>query len=497
MADEQRTVSVSLQLLYDPRSGRAFQQMAKEAEKAAKAANSAVVGEFAKRDQALSAIGGTASNLGMYGTANRLGRVGAFAEGMQGLGFNRGAAMLQRAALPLAIAGGLANAGEKVAGYAYDAYSTNSQIGRQFVRDLLPGGERAQRFVDALSGRGAGMEQAGITGQYGAAAAQARTERMQFGLQFNPRIAAAGGTAEAFRRQSAVAPSVFDRTTSEGERRYREEQRILPLKQAEAKAERDAASATKERVSLQSELTKISGRSNELTRERQRLERELGREENQSGVKRQNVLKQIENVNAEIGSTLSLQKGAAEGLVGARQKEAGAGGELTKARLRTRLLGEAETLEGRVETAQAAAEKLGGMTPFDRAYGLYAARIVKERGSTEGLPDDILSAAQNFAPSFVQSVARKTGAGTAEFKEGFAEFGAADFGTTDIGGDSTRAQELRRQLAEGEFKIDAGVADKILNSFSEVGRQIGEIIEQGLQRQRSEILNVVRLGRNT
>src|SRR5436190_102752 len=81
------------------------------------------------------------------------------------------------------------NTEEKIAGYAYDKYSTNAQIGRQAVRDFVPGGARAQQFVDAMSGRAAEMEEADIQGQRNSARAQQRNEQAGFQLGFNPRAA--------------------------------------------------------------------------------------------------------------------------------------------------------------------------------------------------------------------------------------------------------------------------------------------------------------------
>lgn len=469
--------------------------MAQEASKASEAVTKKITSEFQRSAARNQEVAGIASNFGAYGFANRVGRVSSMAAGAQAAGFGGAASLLQRAAIPLGVAGGIANAAQSAANILHDRYSTAEQSGRAFVRDFIPGGERAQKFVDALSGRAAGMEQAQIDAQYRSAGGQARNERLQLGLSLNPRMAAAQAVSDTYRKQSAIAPGIYDRTTSEGERQYREEQRILPLKQAEAKAEREAASASKERMSYQKELVSITDRTNTLTKERGRLLAELNKDENQSGVSRMNVLKNIETVNNELEGARGLKRSATESVIGATQREAGAGGELAKARMRTQLLGQAETLAGRVETANEAGSRLGGMNVYDRQFGLYAAKLVKERGSTDGLPDEIIQAAQNFAPQAIGSIVRKTGQGSAEFAEGFKEFGAADFGTTDAAGDSKKEQELRRQLAEGEFKIDKDVSANIVKSFENAGRDFAAIIDEGLQKMKVEILNVVRQGR--
>lgn len=496
MADQ--TVTVNLALLYDPRSGRAFTQMANEAAKASNAVNDAVARkfgkEFATRARALNEIGGVASNLGAYGAANSIGRTGSAAEGLAGAGFGGAARFAQKAAIPLAVAGAVGSTAQTVAGYAYDRYSTNAQIGRSAVRDLVPFGARAQSFADAMSGRTAGYEEAGIQSQYQQAAGQARLERSAFALSFNPQQAGREALASAYRGQSAVAPSVFDRTTAGGERAFREEQRLLPLKQAEARAEREMAQASREQLASQTELNRVKARGYELTRQRTALERRLGQSGFGSGVDRQEVLKQISDVNAELSGNLTQQRAAGDQYQNAVGSAVNARAEREKARLRTQLQGEADSLGERAQTAAGAAGRLGTMNPFDRAMGLQLTRMAQQRGSLEGLPQEYLSAIQNFAPETFRKLAEKTGAGTAEFKAGVSEFNA------DFAGDPEtlrrREAEARRKLAEAEFGIDSEAAGNIARSFDGFGKFVGEVINQALDKQRSEILNTVRLGRN-
>lgn len=521
MSDTNRTVSVSLNFVYDPRSARAFAQMAKEAAKASAEANkqaAKAVGDFERRDKRISAIGGTASNLGAYGFAGRMGRIGSMAEGLQGMGMGGMGGMLQRAAVPLAIAGGVANAAEKVAGYSYDKYSTGAQIGRSVVRDLVPGGERVQKFADAMSGRAAGMEEADLNAQRRAADASGREQMAAFQLGHNPRQAGLEAMAQSFKGQSAVTAKIIDRSTSAGELAYRQEQRLLPLKQAEAKAERDMNAATAERLESQKELVKITARTNDLTRQRGQLEKgAAGRQtkgaggswdrfvdsslgwmaDDTSGVKQQDRLKGIEGVNAELGGNLNLQRQAKEADVAAQNKQAQARAELEKARARTKLQGQAETLEEGVQTAQGAGRRLGGMNQFDRAFGLQAARLVKQRGTTDGLPQEYVAAAQQFAPEYVGKLMEKAGLDSAEAKAGREEFGAADFGTADATGDSKKAQALRKELAEKEFASEAKLSASVAESGRDLGGFIADTIQQMVDKAKAEILNQIRLGRNT
>lgn len=494
-----RTVTVALQLVYDPRSARAFAQMAKEAAKASAAAQketAKAVSGFQERDQRLSAIGGTASNLGAYGFAGRLGRMGSFAEGLQGAGFSRLATGAQRLAVPLAIAGGAANLAEAAALSVNDRYSTDQQKRRAFVRDILPGGERAQRMFDAFSGRAAGYEQLNIDAQNRAAEAQSRNDRTQFGLSFNPRQAGAEATARAYRLNSAVTPGVFDRTTADGERQYRDAQRLLPLKQAEAKAEREMRSAVAERLGSEKELVSIANRNAQLVKDRDRLANQASGPFAGSGVEQQSRLKQIESLNSEINSGLGLERSAREAVYSGKQNEARAIAERKKARDRTQLLGEAEMLESRVDTAGGAAMRLGTQNVADRMFGRQMARMIKDRGSVEGLPQEYIAAAQNFAPELIGNIIKKSYTATDEFKGDVAEFGIADFGTADYAGDSKRAQENRNKLAESEYAADRQAAESVAAAGKQFGAEVGDIINRALDNAKSEILNVVRLGRN-
>lgn len=451
---------------------------------------------FSDRQNLIAERSAILSRLGLGGAARVMGQASSFAGGLQGAGATGAAALVQRAAVPLAVAGLVANTAEKVAGYAYDRYSTDAQIGRQAVRDLVPGGERAQRFIDALSGRAAGMEQADIQGRIGTAGVQARLSASQFALGANPQQAGREGLAAAYRGQSAVAPSVFDRATALGERAYREEQRLLPLKLAEARAEREAAAASRERLATQSELSRLTARGVELTRQRRALEGKLTEDGYGSGASRQEVLRRIENVNQEVGGNLAQQRAAREALVGAEGRDAQARGERDKARRRTELLGRAETLEDRADTAAGAARRLGGMSEYDRAFGLRAARLVQQRGSADGLPEELLSAALAFAPNTVGKIVERTGAGSAAFRAASADPAFA----ADYGGDPTdlrrQAAEARRQLAGEEFDIDARVAGQSAAAGRDLGQFVGNVIRQEFETAKREILNAVRLGRN-
>ncbi len=374
---EKQTVSVALQLVYDPRSKRAFQEMTAEAAESAEklqkevqtrmnraltAQGQANARQFARmnnipfreRQDRLGDLGNTASRLGFGSAGNTIGQVGGFAGGLQAAGFGGAASLAQRAAVPLAIAATIANAVERVAALAHDKYSNNAQLGRAVVRDFIPGGERVQKFMDSVTGRAAGMEEADIQGRYKTAEGASRNELAQFQLQHGPRQAGLEATARAYAGSSAATARDVDRTAAGGELEYRREQRLLPLKQAEAKAERDMAAAAAERAEAQQELIKSTARVNDLTDRHRRAQEaaNAGRGEvaptpgrrtggwvrpfgfllgggalkgatedlGGSGVRQQERLREAEAAGAELGGALGVHRAAGEADVGARTR---------------------------------------------------------------------------------------------------------------------------------------------------------------------------------
>ena len=453
---------------------------------------------FAERQQGLAENAALLSRLGLGGLGGSVNRTAQFAGGLRDAGMTGPAALAQRGAIPLAIAERLAGGAEKVAGYAYDKYSTDAQKARQAFRDFVPGGERIQGFTDAMTGRAAAMEENRLNEERRRLGVQSRLDQSAAMLSYNPQQAGREGLAAAYRGQSAVVGSVYDRTTSAGERAYREEQRILPLRQEEARAERALAVASRERVASQAELNRLRGTETGLQQRLIKQERQLASGDFESGTSRDDLLRTIGTTRAELQGIRGQQRGALEAVGASARGESAAQAERDKARSRTRLLGEAETLEGRVETAQGAARRLG-TNPFDRQYALYSARLAKryfeQNGTLDGLPEDNIQAARGFAPEFIDRAIIAGNAKTPEFAAGLKEFGVADFGTGDIKGDSTKAQELKRRLGEAEFRVDAESAERIAATGRSFGAELDKLIAKALKEALNEVERRQKLGR--
>lgn len=438
----------------------------------------------------------TISRLGGGSVAASAGRTAQFASGLGQAGFSGAAGLARGAAIPFAVAGAAASGAEKIAGYAYDKYSTNEQIGRQAVRDFVPGGARVQQFVDAMTGRAAGYEQADIDAKKRIAMGNNRNQVASFELGYNPQQAGREAYSAAYQKQAAVLPSVMDRSSAVGERAYREEQRMLPLKREQAKAEREYATATAERLSAQKELNKTTERARALENQRDGFLRELKQSGNQSGASRQDVLKKIETANIELGGVNSLRQRAATAEAEARAKEARASGEMDTARVRT-MLGRADVLDERAQTAKGTARRLGGMNPLEQMQAVQAAALVAERGSTEGLPPEFVQLAQMGAEKTVGKVIEQTGMNSQAYQMGAANpLLAADFPTTDPNSLQKEADTLRRDAAQQEDEIAKRVAQQTATAFRGLGKAIGDALSSELNKALTDIMNAIRIAKN-
>jgi hypothetical protein len=121
--------------------------------------------------------------------------------------------------------------------------------------------------------------------------------------------------------------------------------------------------------------------------------------------------------------------------------------------------------------------------------------MIKARGSTEGVPQEFIQAARNFAPNFIGNIIKKSGQRSSQFAAGFNEFGEDDFGTLDVAGEDRRAQQARRELAKGEFAIDAKLSEEIARTGRDFGKYVGEVLYRILETAKSEIEQTIRRGR--
>lgn len=498
MAD--RVVEVALQMIYDARSARAFAQMAQEAKKAAKEVERELAKmptAFQKAQEEVNRRAGIASSLGAYGAANTMGRMGSMAQGLEALSpGNAASALLQRGALPVAFAKAVTDTAARASVIAGDNFANTQQKLRSGFR-MLPGGEYVQEKFDQFSGRASGMEMVDYAKQMGMADLQYRSGMLGQSLSFDPGQAGRVATAQAYRGQKAPLPGVYDRGTAEGRQRFELESKLVPLRREELKAERELKGAAAERLEYERQLEKLKTRELGIYRERTRLESRgaRGGPLGLSGVEEERRLAAIEMTNAAIRDTAGLRRTATESLLGARTKEAGSIAEVERAKLRTRLEERATRAETNVGLAQSAADALGSMDPFTRRMNMQYALNIKARGTTVGMPQEWIQGARAFGGAEIDDILRRDIYRSPEFAEGVKAFPGRFGTTTDVRGEDVAAQEARRELAKGEFAIDAKLSEEVARLGRDFGKYIGEILYRILETAKSEIETKFRQGR--
>lgn len=481
-------------------------QMSAAATQAAEKTARAYTSGLAQSQDRLFRQAGTASNLGAGGVASRMTRVGGMASGLHDLGFTNAAAMLSKMALPLAVAtqaaGHALDTAKTLALTAHDNYSTDAQLGRRLVRELVPGGAKAQGYLDAFTGRAAGMEQAHIDEQKRAAAVQSRLGTSAFEAGFNPQQAGRSAASLAYNLPGAmVAPPVLDRSNAAGEQQYRDAMRLLPLKQQSVKLDRESRVATAERVGSERELGRITARRVQLQREEGRLESQVQEASKGwwtgSGASFEQLLMQQKTKNDEVRAMVAQERSATEAAAAARGREASARGEAERAKVREDLIGRAENLQERADLAKSGAARLGSMSPVERQQAAAIARMGKQFG-VDALPAEWRSMFAQVAPQEFQAAAVRAGASSPAYRSlqeaGFVDFpGRPGQAPASI---QREADVLRERAAREEFRIDAQTSADIAASFRGLGRDIARLMEENRQVTVNEILRQIRQGRN-
>jgi hypothetical protein len=154
-------------------------------------------------------------------------------------------------------------------------------------------------------------------------------------------------------------------------------------------------------------------------------------------------------------------------------------------------------LDERAQTAKDSGRRLGGMNPFDRMQGFQAAQFILDRGSTEGVPQELTQLAEAFAGKTIGKVREESGIKSEAYQLAAADprF-AADFATADPNALQKEADTLRRDAAQQEDEIAKRVAQQTATAFRGLGKAIGDALSSELDRALTDILNNIRIGRN-
>lgn len=410
--------------------------------------------------------------------------------GLSGL-MGGGLGQLAKFFAPLLAAQSVVGAASTIGANVNDPYLTEGQAQRRFFRNVMPFGGTIQDTVDNISGRTAGYERAGINSELRRSRTEAEMTGTAFGLQNNPMIA---GLSERNRQMQAASPILMggvDRSTATGERDFREKSRLLPIEREIAKAERDAAVATKERRATEQELYKITSRGNELVQERSRLQDKLARGDD-AGVKRQETLLRLADNEAAIEANIAARQAGQGAVFAARQREAQAAG--TPALARARLSeARAENLEERANTASQAAFNLGSQGPFERAKGLQAFKFLQQTGNPDMLPPSMRAAALQFGGAEAQKIVEKFGASTAEFQEG-KQLAPSVF--ADPEALRKQAGAARDQAEKDKMAAEAAMSAAGAKAGESLGNTVARVIADMVRAAESRIYTQLKLTKN-
>ncbi|AWM38131.1 Outer membrane protein (OmpH-like) [Gemmata obscuriglobus] len=441
-------------------------------------------------------------NLQLGGTVGRYEQIKGFGEAAGKLGLP-GGALLGRLAGPAAIALGALQVAGDAGEILSDEYTTGEQKGRAAVRKFVPFGETIQSSIDGLTGRKAGMERAEVDYQKQMAEVSARAEKASFDLGYRPEQAGYEARETLLARATPILEGASDRTTAAGEKAFRDRQRLLPIEREEAKLQREAAVATAQRASAEAALGDIQAKRAEAARREQQKGRELGGDgrpllptavsllafgpvthallggrgtydANQSGVSRQRTLYEQAAAGAEAQQLGELEKQARRAVVEARRREAETGRSAGQARVQ-RLQAEADILDGDASQAASGAQSLGGMDRFSRANAVRSLQLLQQFGPERMSPRE-LAEARAVAPQTVAKILEQAGKQTPQF-DALRALAPADY-AGDPEELRRKAQEKRDEAAQKELDLDRTLATKVAAAGRDLGKYIGDIIDQ-------------------
>lgn len=439
----------------------------------------------ARQDETLRIL----QNLQMGGFAGRMGKYQNIGQGLEAVGFSRGGAALGRAAPFLAAAEAGGDFAKTAITLGHDPYLTTGQMGRQLMGQM-PGGETLRSWIDAISGRAAGMELAAIGGAKQSATISAESGLQRQIGQFMPAQARKEELAQQLREAKPILMGSVDRTTAVGERTFRETSRLLPLRRELARADREAAAASWERVNAERETMKLDVQLVNIRKQQAALQEKINRDQG-SGVDRQNMLVEMAGINQRYQATLANRQAAQDTLIGAKNREAEARGQslLRRADIRE---AEAANLEERAATAASSARGLGAMTPVDRAFAVQSLKALQQYGP-DSIPPEMLAQALSIAPQTAGKIVESRGANTPEFRE-LARIAPADFA-----GDPEKlrqdAQKARDEAEEFRIKAQQDVTAAAAEAGRDFGKFLTTIMKELIRTAKLEIDNQVRIGK--
>jgi hypothetical protein len=389
----------------------------------------------------------------------------------------------------LGIAGGIglaALAGQQymqtatsVVNTANDPYLTSQEKYRAFARQL-PFGETIQGYFDAYDGRKGAYQEAEEEFQRKRMRSGVSNQIDTFNMGYNPQQFALDARAQGLARATPVNEGYINRSTSAGEKEYRDRQRLIPIEKEIAKAQRESTVATVQRVASQKEMEKLDRQSRDYQNEMAKL-REREEKGPQSGPKRQEILNSISATKETIENIENRRRQAAEMVAGAKNAEGQAVARVSMAEA-SRFRSNAESLEGKAERAESGAQRLGGMDRFARAGAIQSLKLLQQFGP-DYLDPSQLAQAQSLAPQTVAKILGKQGSGLADFSE------LREIAPLDFEGDP---ETLRREAADEREKFSRRELDaetKLAETAASAGREMGMQVVRAMRDAFMEAIN--------
>lgn len=357
-------------------------------------------------------------------------------------------------------------------------YMTSAQFARGFFGSFVPGFETATGYVDALSGRTADLARAERNNERLSIRTASGIERSQLAYAQDVSRGSAIARADVLANSSLPAGPGGDRSTARGEYEYQQARKMLPLKDAIAKAEREQTISVREREQAIGRVQKIEIEGKKLAEQRARIEQELRADSKSlfggiSAGRRSELLAQQASLDDRIQANIGLQR---EARGGSREADiALAQSRASTAQQRANLLrGEAGELEDRANRTSGVLSQLGGLGTGGR-FRLLSYLESAKGGRLSDLPQDAISTIQAFAPNFARQKFEEelkgdeTFAKLREFEPGLGSDPAADRKAAADKDDAAR---------QADFGADQKLAKDVAGTFSGAAGKDVDAIER-------------------
>lgn len=450
-----------------------------KAQRAATAGGGGVVGGRAATGGMTGVVGGTAAPAG--------GGVGGFVGGAGEMlaarfGITPGIAGPAAAAL---VAAQAARTGKAAADAYQDEMLTAGQRARKIVGSVA-GGDTFLSFADTFTGRGRDMARAGEEGRANAIRSSAESQIYTTQLGLRAGVSQSRAEANALSGARAETTPYVDRTSAEGERRYRLESQLTALRERGATAGRAASAAREDEADAAKALAETEQKMRTNRQRQAEIDRLIsgmpeGRSRgrnvasaglafvnpvagfipdalDQTGPNRRRLLDEKGALGDELTSLTTNQISGQQRRADAARRRIAGETEQARANGPERMRAEAAQLEDRAGRAMSAAERIGMSTPESAEEG-YMALLNVTMGGIENADPSEIAAAQRYAPEMVARLSRQSGRANPLY-DAFRDLSPDDYPSENADDLFRRANGLRSQGAQADLDIQARAAEQ-------------------------------------